>query len=481
MYFRIIKSLNLTEKLHVEEDKIVLSMKINKVFLDEVEENKTYCFITPKVTINNCLVNYYLSNIFKVPRLSEELLCLIERCFSAVAESSNFLYLNFILVSKILASSGLNIDSELQVFIAADSWLCHNITERRKYARTIFSKVRLTLLSAPALKLVLEKVSSFSINDEYFRNTKAKMSNRNQLNSTNCNIKRRHCNQTDFDIVVSGGYNYYDDLNEVKHLRANNLSESSSLSRMNEGRSNFGAFCIKGELYVFGGVVSHRRVVTSVEKYSPATNTWERICDMYDDRKHFYACSFMNNVYVIGGLIMSSGSAACASFCTKKLQWKKICEMSESRIEASAAVFEGRIVVSGGYNDGGRTNTVEAYDHVADGWTYMPNMIKGRSYHKSVAVKNKLFVFGGRFENDYEVFDLFTNKFTWLKAYFEDFGNHFSEPDGVIEISSKIFVFCHSGSVYIYDVENDEYLKRTCEATKSLSYFSITKLPITKV
>ena len=113
MYFRIIKSLNLTEKLHVEEDKIVLSMKINKVFLDEVEENKTYCFITPKVTINNCLVNYYLSNIFKVPRLSEELLCLIERCFSAVAESSNFLYLNFFLVSKILASSGLNIDSEL--------------------------------------------------------------------------------------------------------------------------------------------------------------------------------------------------------------------------------------------------------------------------------------------------------------------------------------------------------------------------------
>ena len=40
------------------------------------------------------------------------------------------------------------------LFHAADSWLCHDITERRKYANDLLSKVRLPLLSIPALKQV---------------------------------------------------------------------------------------------------------------------------------------------------------------------------------------------------------------------------------------------------------------------------------------------------------------------------------------
>ena len=54
-----------------------------------------------------------------------------------IADTVNFLELDFIIIKKILSSSGLNIDSELQVFNAADSWLCHDITERRKYAKEL--------------------------------------------------------------------------------------------------------------------------------------------------------------------------------------------------------------------------------------------------------------------------------------------------------------------------------------------------------
>ena len=51
---------------------------------------------------------------------------LIERCFPMIVDSDNFLELDFIFIKKILSSSELNINSELQVFNASDSWLSHD-------------------------------------------------------------------------------------------------------------------------------------------------------------------------------------------------------------------------------------------------------------------------------------------------------------------------------------------------------------------
>ena len=81
----------------------------------------------------------------------------IERCFAIVAESKDFSELDFASLVKILSSSGLNIDSELQVFDAFYSWLCHDITKRSKYAKQLLSKVRISLLSVQALNKILKK------------------------------------------------------------------------------------------------------------------------------------------------------------------------------------------------------------------------------------------------------------------------------------------------------------------------------------
>ena len=80
-----------------------------------------------------------------------------ERCFPIVIETKNFFHLDFNLVVKILASSELNIHSEVEVLNAAINWLKHNIEERNKYAKQLLLKVRLPLLSEHALKYVLDK------------------------------------------------------------------------------------------------------------------------------------------------------------------------------------------------------------------------------------------------------------------------------------------------------------------------------------
>ena len=57
---------------------------------------------------------------------------------------------------------------------------------------------------------------------------------------------------------------------------------------------------------MFGGIDHGDNIVRSVEKYSPLTNTWEHITNMMDNRKFFSSCSFIDNVYLMGGYFDSS-------------------------------------------------------------------------------------------------------------------------------------------------------------------------------
>ena len=79
---------------------------------------------------------------------------------------------------------------------------------------------------------------------------------------------------------------------------------------------------------------------------------------MYDDRNGFCACSFIDNVYVIGGYLRGSTNS-CLKYNTKDQSWTEVAKLNEARDYAACAVFKGTIVVSGGYNNPeGRLKTV---------------------------------------------------------------------------------------------------------------------------
>ena len=107
-----------------------------------------------------------------------------------------FLELNINNVRKIFSSSELNIDSELQVFNASDSWLSHDINERSKYTNDLLSMIRFPLLSIPALKQVLNRVSLKY--HECANTIEAILVKKQQLLPFSCNITSRYCNQTNF-------------------------------------------------------------------------------------------------------------------------------------------------------------------------------------------------------------------------------------------------------------------------------------------
>ena len=458
----------------MNENKRVKLMKLNKILLDEIKFNKMKKTMKFKTDIKNCLVTYCSSNIFKLSVLSKVSMSFIEIYFSMTADSDNFLELDCISIRKILSSSGLNIDSELQVFNAADSWLSHDITKRSIYAKNLLSKVRLSLLSIPALNKILNRVSS-SYN-ECSDDIEAVLVKKQQSKSISSKITSRYCSQTNFKIFVCGGENVGKKKVShcVKFFNANNFNKVNILPNKKEVGICFRAFCIKGELYVFGGNGGRK-----MEKYSPDTNTWKHVTHVVDNRSFFCFCSFMDNVYIIGGImgnfIRGNGTATCFEFNTKSLKWKIVSKMNDVRESSACSVFEGKIVVSGGYYNGNGLNTVEAYDHVENTWKNMPSMIAARSCHKSVAVKNKLFVITKNFRNNCEVFDSTTKKFTLLKQPTPLSDYNFNGRTEVITIGSKIFLFQDNSRVITYDLEYNEWSRKTCKATKHLTFFYILK------
>ena len=74
---------------------------------------KKYKLIESKLNIRTVAVLYFISQLFNCTIVSKELLEFIERCFPMFVDFMSFLELDFKLISKILSSSEMNIDSEM--------------------------------------------------------------------------------------------------------------------------------------------------------------------------------------------------------------------------------------------------------------------------------------------------------------------------------------------------------------------------------
>ena len=88
----------------------------------------------------------------------------------------------------------------------------------------------------------------------------------------------------------------------------------------------------------------------------------------------------MNKIYIFGTETNDGITDSCIDLNKSKNIFQNVKGMNIARAQAACSVFKGRIVISGGCINGifsnDKTNTVDAYDHVADKWLSMPNMIK---------------------------------------------------------------------------------------------------------
>ena len=395
-----------------------------------------------------------------------------------LVETDNFSYLDFNLIAKILASSELNIHSEVEVFNAAKKWLKHDSEERSKSATRLLQKVRLSLLSEQAVKHLSDKISFFAENSEL----------NNMLNKalvgkkvTQCNYTSRYCNQNSFSILLCGGIYDFDEYDRnVSQINGSNFEDVKDLPPIKTDRVYHVAVCLRGEVFVFSGINNENIFIESVEKYSPSNNTWTVVTNMADKRLNFSACAFIDKIFIFGGYRSNenddySATNSCLGFSAKYSSWNEVTSMSVARESSSCVVFQGNIVVSGGEGvNEDSLSTVESFDVFADKWSPMPSMIHGKSYHSLVVVQHKLFVIA-QTAYECEVFDNVCKKFVTLKIPLKAPYFTFNKA---ISIGSRIVIFRNSrSSIICYDVDKKQWSEKPCETTKDLGNFSCTKLP----
>ena len=362
----------------------------------------------------------------------------------------------------------------------------YNFNERNKYAKYLLLIVRFPLLSDHALDYVLRKTSSFhsvekclAVIDEIL-----KQKEKYFHYSPNSFFTSRYCSQNNFDILFGGDFFSSNDSSGsintsfVDKIDGGNLISSRKVPSLTNNRRFTGdgssIIYLKGHIYFFNCLYTEDSNIKKVEKYSIATDSLEVVAEIFNDRSCFCACGFIDKVYFVGGYKFCNTTATCTQFDANDYTWKDVASMNETRVNAACTVFEGRIVVAGGLN-GTSLRTVEAYDHLANEWSYMPNMIERGSDHDLVAIKNKLFAMGG-WKNLVEVFDSTCKKFVAIKPTVQT-DNEFMCTTQAISMENKVVIFfLESSTVLCYNVDQDVWTEECCfPATDGLNFY--TKIP----
>ena len=452
-------------------------MKKSKIFLSDIEANNFCNTLRENTSFKNVTTYYEIAVFYSLQNLSKDLLCYIERFFTVVAETENFLQLNFLLLSKILSSSSLDITSELEISNAVDNWLKFNFEERKVFASKLLLKVRLCLISNNSLKCILHESSVIRRDKKCVKLLENALEGKKNLVQDRLSNLNRYCDQAKFNILVCGGITGYSFIKNIHEVDGRNFKVSNNNRfQLTEGRAFLKTVYLKGEIFVLygGGKFGDFK---SVDKYSMYYKTWSRVSDEGLSQKFFCACGLIDKIYVLGGEFTRLKTNTDRCFDTKNYTWKQISKMRYKKYSAACSVYQGKVVVSGGSNNNdGHLSIVEAYDDTLDKWVEMPSMINARHDHSQLTVKNKLFVIG-RIKESCEVFDSFNKKFVLINNPIRSLFRVLKSFEAV-SIGNKIAVYDFNVQRFsLYNIEKDEWSEEDIEFTKNLANFSCVKVP----
>ena len=165
---------------------------------------------------------------------------------------------------------------------------------------------------------------------------------------------------------------------DAVHLINTTTGDWTSLSRMNEPRSQHSLVSFQGLICAIGGM----KLNTS-ECYDPNTNKWAYLPRMKIDRRRSAAVELNSELYVTGGEMefdeVEGAGRSVEKYNPDLETWVEVAPMKKGRSGHAAGVFNGKIYVIGGGSD-----LVEAYDPSNNVWEIV-DRVKENMYIKFTA------------------------------------------------------------------------------------------------
>ncbi len=170
------------------------------------------------------------------------------------------------------------------------------------------------------------------------------------------------------------------------------------LAPLPAARQEVGVAALGGRVYVVGGFNAAGQSVNTVERYNPASNSWEGVAPLPAPMplNHVGAAAVGGGLFVLGGLRQNFTSVASVyRYDPGSNQWTPRTNMPTARGAMGVAVIGDLIYAAGGL-PAANNRDFASYNTVLNQWTPLPLMPTGRDHLAAAAVSGKFYAISGR-------------------------------------------------------------------------------------
>ena len=283
-------------------------------------------------------------------------------------------------VEEFASSDDITITAEEDVYEAVTRWLKHDLESRKEYADRLYRHVRFPILSSNFLKKVVQNNDLLvSLPSGKIMLQDAQDYHENPASAMHLNPKKIQPRSSVAGVLcVAGGTGDSGvSLNDVSYYNAHGKVWKQG-TKMQLRRNRLALAVFKGELYAIGGV-ELMEPISTVEKYSPLTNSWRYVASLNTPRRSCTALATNTGIFVLGGFSGSVYLKSVEFYDAALDEWQYQHPMLHSRSELGSVYFDQRIYAIGGQNTEGLHRSVERFDFVNRRWENVADMCVARS------------------------------------------------------------------------------------------------------
>ncbi|XP_019954646.2 kelch-like protein diablo [Paralichthys olivaceus] len=180
-------------------------------------------------------------------------------------------------------------------------------------------------------------------------------------------------------------------------------NEWRSAARMVNNRGAVAVCSLDGQIYAVGGE-DKVRCFSSVERYSPDTDSWSTdVAPLSSPRSGVCLVAMDGYLFAIGGHDGITAMSTVERYDPKMNTWSKQAPMLSRRARAAATALDGHLYVIGG-NDGDMAlSSVERYNPVDGTWSICAHMRSPRENAGCTVYLGHIYVSGGKDELSLEL------------------------------------------------------------------------------
>ena len=407
-------------------------------------------FLKGKLTVENCVFNYYYADKYHCEELKRACRTEIHSNFTAVMETEDFLNLDIKQVLEWVSSDDVTISSEEEVFEGIVKWVSYNRSDRESFLLDLLRHIRLRSIPHDFLLKKLVKEELITRNYDCLNYLLGSMESI-FIASDECLTKApRNCLKVQVEgIFLCGGRKalcylphvnmWYQMANMTfeheNHAVVLNQQKVYIFSKQNTERlshvleyyvpstnlwcsfqSGFEydeKFCSVSAVsgYPFLNALTYDEHIPYMYTYDINTNNWNMQKDTPINRRGVCAISQGHHIYIIGGTNSSdhipAGNTKVERFNPSNESVEEVAPLNEARHDAFGAVMNDKIYVAGGMqmieHRCRLLNTCEVYDPSTNEWHLMADLCVPRHSASMVCFTGALYVIGGLKNTNNEV------------------------------------------------------------------------------